>query len=151
MPSSPLFEDFYEGRDFRTPGRTIDMSDILMFAGLTGDHHPLHTDAEYAQKTQFGRRMAHGPLIYSMAVGLVALSDFYGDAILATKESQELRLLRPVFPEDTIYVELHVVTAVPTSKPAVGLLTVANMVVNQQAESIMSFRQVFTVRRGPST
>jgi 3-hydroxybutyryl-CoA dehydratase len=152
MPSADdvAFEDFFVGREVTTAGRTIEMSDILTFAGLTGDHYRLHTDEEFAAKTQFGTRIAHGPLTYAMAVGLIALSNFYGDAIVAMKECQELRALSPVFPGDTIHVEASVVAAEPSKRPETGVLTVHYSVVNQKGEQVMTFRMVLLARRRTS-
>jgi len=141
------FEDYYVGQEIRTAGRTIEMSDILAFAGLTGDHYPLHTDEEFAATTPFGTRVAHGPLTYAMAVGLIALSNFYGHAVLAMRECQELRARRPVFPGDTIHVEATVTGHEPSSRPEAGIMTVHYSVVNQKAEQVMTFRMVVLVRR----
>lgn len=139
-------EDYYVGQQVRTSGRTIEMSDILAFAGLTGDHYPLHTDQEFAARTQFGGRIAHGPLTYAMAVGLIALSNFYGDAVIAMKECQELRALRAVFPGDTVHVEATV-ESVELSRPESGVMAVHYSVINQRDERVMTFRMVLFVRR----
>src|SRR5579859_3818807 len=80
------FEDFPPGTAVVSPGRTIEAADINAFAGLTGDFYPLHVDEEAARATRFGGRIAHGPLTFSMAVGLVGLSGFYGDAVEALLE-----------------------------------------------------------------
>ena len=59
------FDELEAGQSFRTYGRTITESDLTGFAGLTGDHHPLHTDAEWAARSRFGGRIAHGMLLLS--------------------------------------------------------------------------------------
>jgi 3-hydroxybutyryl-CoA dehydratase len=143
----PAFEDYAVGQQVRTAGRTIEMSDILTFAGLTGDHYPLHTDEEYAAQTQFGTRIAHGPLTFAMAIGLIALSNFYGDCIVAMKECQQLRARLPVFPGDTIHVEASVAAVEPSRRPDAGVLTMHYSVVNQKAEEVMTFRMVLLARR----
>src|SRR3972149_1929833 len=43
-----------------TVRRTVSESDVYLFAGLTGDHSPNHTDEEYMRRTRYGRRIAHG-------------------------------------------------------------------------------------------
>jgi len=141
------FEDFTVGTAITTAGRTIEMSDILAFAGLTGDHYRLHTDEEFAKNTPFGTRVAHGPLTYAMAVGLIALSGFYGDAILAMKECQSLRARRPVKPGDTIHVEASVVRAEDGKRPDAGVITVHYDVINQSGETVMTFDMVLLARR----
>src|ERR1035437_6531339 len=57
--------------EFESPARTVTESDIVMYAGLSGDYNPLHINEEYAKQTQFGTRIAHGPLVYGIATGLL--------------------------------------------------------------------------------
>jgi 3-hydroxybutyryl-CoA dehydratase len=141
------FEDFAAGDVIETNGRTIEMSDILSFAGLTGDHYPLHTDEEFARRTRFGGRIAHGPLTFSIAVGLVALSGFYGNAIVALLECQDLKALAPVRPGDTIRVRAEVASTEPGANEKYGKLSVDYHVVNQDDVEVMSFHWVMLARR----
>ena len=141
------FEDFTVGTTIVSPGRTIEAADINAFAGLTGDFYPLHVDEEKARETRFGGRIAHGPLTFSMAVGLVGLSGFYGDAVEALLGVDELRAHRPVFPGDTIRVHVTVTGAEPGAKPRFGKLTLAYSVRNQRAEEVMTFTFVVLMRR----
>src|SRR3989304_5247396 len=75
MPSNTLtargrfFEEFTAGQRYTTPGRTVTESDIVTFAGLTGDFNSIHTDAVYAKTSSFGERVAPGMLGTSFAVG----------------------------------------------------------------------------------
>ena len=85
-PLDRTFDDFVLGEVVLTRGRTVDIGDLTAFAGLTGDHYPLHTDEEYCKGTRFGTRIAHGPLIFAFAVGLVGMTGFYGNAIVALVE-----------------------------------------------------------------
>jgi acyl dehydratase len=74
--SNPFALDFDElegGERFVTRGRTITESDVVSFAGLTGDFHPQHTDAAWAAGSRFGERIAHGMMVMSYAIGLVPL------------------------------------------------------------------------------
>jgi 3-hydroxybutyryl-CoA dehydratase len=141
------FEDFTVGDEIVTNGRTVEMADILAFAGLTGDHYPLHTDEVFAQGTRFGGRIAHGPLTFSIAVGLVALSGFYAHAIEALKECQNLRALAPVRPGDTIRVRAEVVGTEEGRNPKYGTLRVDYHVLNQDDVEVMSFHWVMLARR----
>ncbi|WP_181780278.1 MaoC family dehydratase [Pseudonocardia pini] len=143
------FDDFAVGDSVVTAGRTVDIGDITAFAGLTGDHYPLHTDEEFARSTQFGGRIAHGPLTYGFAVGLVGLSGFLGDAIVAFVETQNLRALAPVRPGDTLRVRAEVVEAVPGHKPHYGTVHIDYSVLNQKDEEVMRFRFVLRARRIP--
>jgi acyl dehydratase len=142
-----FFDDFAFGDEVVTAGRTVDIGDISLFAGLTGDHYPLHTDEEQCRRTPFGGRIAHGPLTYGFAVGLVALSGFLGDAIVAFLECQGLRALAPVRPGDTIRVRAVVAEATPSRKPHLGVLHIDYTVLNQKDDEVMRFRMVLLARR----
>lgn len=142
------FDDFAVGDAVLTAGRTVDVGDITTFAGLTGDHYPLHTDEEYCRtSTNFGGRIAHGPLTYGFAVGLVALSGFLGEAIVAFLECQGLRATAPVRPGDTLHVRAVVAEAEPGKKPHYGTLRIDYTVINQKDEEVMQFRMVLLARR----
>ena len=143
------FEDFAVGDTVISPGRTVDVSDISAFAGLTGDHYPLHVNEEYGKSTRFGGRIAHGPLTFSLAVGQIALSGFLGDAIVAFAECQEMRALAPVYPGDTIRVRAEVAAAETGGKPKYGTLRLDYTVINQKDEDVMRFRMVLLARRRP--
>ena len=146
-PQGKSWEDFSVGDTVVTRGRTIDIGDITNFAGLTGDHYPLHTDEEFARTTRFGTRIAHGPLVFAVAVGLVGMSGFYGNSIVALVEIQGLRALQPVKPGDTLRVHAEVVEAIPRSNPKYGQIAVAYRVENQRAEHVMTFTQVMLASR----
>ena len=88
--------------EFSSRGRTVTEADVLAFAALTGDWHPQHADAEWAARSEFGERIAHGMLIASLAVGLV---DFDPETVLALRRVREVVFKRPVRLGDTIHVE----------------------------------------------
>jgi 3-hydroxybutyryl-CoA dehydratase len=149
-PEQKYFEDFVVGDVIETRGRTIDVADISAFAGLTGDHYPLHTDAEYAAETQFGSRIAHGPLTFSIAVGLVGMTGYYGDAIVALVEITSMRALKPVHPGDTLRVRAEVIDATGREGSRFGSVGVMYSVLNQRQEEVMTFTQSMLARRRPA-
>jgi 3-hydroxybutyryl-CoA dehydratase len=103
--SSPLARDYDElelGERFVTQGRTVTESDIVMFAALSGDQHPQHTDAEWSARSRFGERIAHGMLVLSYAVGLMP---FEPDRVVALRRVADAAFKRPVRIGDTIHVE----------------------------------------------
>lgn len=83
-------------------GRTITESDVVAFAALTGDHHPQHTDADWAARGPFGERIAHGMLVLAYAMGLV---DIDPERIVALRRVDEVVFKRPVAIGDTIHVD----------------------------------------------
>ena len=145
-PQPKWFEDFELGDTMSTRGRTVDIGDITNYAGLTGDHYQLHTDAAFMENNRFGQRIAHGPLTFSLAVGLVGLSGFYGDAIVALVEITGLKAMKPVFAGDTLHV-FATVTEHTASGPKYGTLGVTYSVRNQRDEEVMIFLQTMLAKR----
>ncbi len=107
MTGRLYFEDLQVGMTMTTKGRTITESDIVNFAGLSGDFNPLHTDAEYAAKTEFGQRIAHGALGLSIATGLANQLGFMEGTVIAFT-TLDWKYRAPIFIGDTIHVEITV-------------------------------------------
>ncbi|MEY2893693.1 MAG: hypothetical protein RJA98_3601, partial [Pseudomonadota bacterium] len=105
------------------------------------------TDEAYAAGTRFGTRIAHGPLTFAFAVGLVGMSGFYGNAITALVEVQRLRALKPVVPGDTLKVRGTVVELTSGANPKYGTVHVNYSVLNQREEEVMNFLQIMLARR----
>jgi acyl dehydratase len=145
-PQEKCFEDFELGDTMVTRGRTVDIGDITTFAGLTGDHYQLHTDGAFMEKGRFGQRIAHGPLTFSLAVGLVGLSGFYGDAIAALVEITGLKATKPVFAGDTLHVVAEV-TQLDASGTKYGTIAVMYSVRNQAGDEVMTFLQSMLAKR----
>ncbi len=105
-PSDALFARSFdaltEGDRFSTAARAITDADVLAFAELTGDRHPLHTDDAFAAAGPFGRRVAHGLLVLSAAAGLVPLDP---RRVLALRRVGDAVFKRPVFCGDEIHVD----------------------------------------------
>jgi len=126
-----LFQRYFDalepGERFTTRGRTITESDVATFAGLTGDRHPLHTDAVWAQDGPFGERVAHGLLVVGCAAGLVP---FDPDRVIALRRLRDVVFKRPVRLGDTIRVEGVVAQLAPVGEEA-GLVVCDWRVRNQ--------------------
>jgi acyl dehydratase len=148
-PEERYFEDFALGDVIETRGRTLDTADFNAFAGLTGDHYPLHIDEEFCKGTRFGSRIAHGPLTQSVAIGLVGMTGYYGNGIVALLELRRLRALAPVHAGDTITVRAEVSGHEEGESARFGELTVNYSVRNQRQEEVMVFEQVMLARRRP--
>ena len=123
------FDALEPGERFATRGRTITESDVATFAGLTGDRHPLHTDAVWAQGGPFGERVAHGLLVVGCAAGLVP---FDPERVIALRRLRDVVFKRPVRLGDTIRVEGVVAQLAPISDEA-GLVVCDWRVRNQDS------------------
>jgi len=139
MTQQKYGDDFPVGFTFNTTAITVTEAHIVNWAGLTMDFYPLHMDREYAAKSVFKERIAHGPLIFGMAVGLVAMSGVGGDAAMAWLGVDAMKMLAPVKIGDTIYVSVEVVDAKDTSKPDRCVHTWRYHVKNQRDEEVLVF------------
>ena len=102
------FEEFTVGQSVKTAGRTISEDAIFSFAGLTGDFNQIHTDAAFASKTQFGQRIAHGLLGMSISVGLIMQTGLLEGTVLAFREIQDWKFVKPFFIGDTVHAILTI-------------------------------------------
>lgn len=120
-------------------GITITDAHLVNWAGLTMDFYPLHMDEEHAKKTPFGTRIAHGPLIFAMAIGLAYIVGLYADSIIAWLGLENMRIPRPTKIGDTIRVEIEVKEKRETSKLERGIGVFTYTVKNQRDEDVMIF------------
>lgn len=138
MPTK-YWDDFKVGDKVVSQGITITDAHLVNWAGLTLDFYSLHMDEEHAKKTPFGTRIAHGPLIFAMAIGLAYIAGFYKDSIIAWLGLENMRIPRPTNIGDTIRVELEVKEKRETSKPERGIGVITYTVKNQRDEDVMTF------------
>ena len=138
------FDELEVGERFATPGRTIREADITGFATLTGDTHPQHTDAEWAEASRFGERIAHGLLVLSCAAGLVP---FDPDRVVALRKVGDAVFKAPVKIGDTVHVEGEV-----TKKRELdddhGLVECRWKVLNHDAKTVLRVSVEVVWRRG---
>lgn len=128
--------------------RTITETDIVTFAMFTGDWHPIHTDVGYAEADpRFGQRIAHGALVFSVALGLV---EFRPAAMKAFYGVEHLRFVAPTYIGDTLHVETEVLAVEPKG-PADGVVTSRFTVRKQNgAEVLVATLKTLVVREGSS-
>jgi len=131
--------DFQVDDTYTTPRITVTETHVVNWAGLTMDFYPLHMDKEYAEQTEFGERLAHGPMIFALAVGLVAQAGFGGDAVIAWLGVDNMRMKAPVRILDTITVIVRVMNSRLTKDPRKGVQTWQYSVRNQRDEEVMVF------------
>ena len=133
-----------DGAEFTTRGRTITESDLTSFSALTGDWHPQHCDAEWAARSRFSGRVAHGMLVLSYAVGLMP---FDPARVVALRGLEQATFKRPVAIGDTIRVKCRVQSTRPLDGEN-GLVTLALRVVNQHGRAVALARVQAVCRQG---
>ena len=131
------FEEFEPGMRIVTPGRTITESDIVAFAGLTGDFNQIHTDAVYSAASPFGQRVAHGLLGLSIASGLGTRTGVLEGTVMAFREINEWKFVKPVFIGDTIHVVMEVTETKAMARIGGGAVVLKLDVQNQKDEVLM--------------
>jgi 3-hydroxybutyryl-CoA dehydratase len=139
-PSRPrglYFEEFEPGLRITTPGRTITESDIVGFAGMTGDYNLIHTDAVYSASSPFGQRVAHGLLGLSIASGLGTRTGVLEGTVMAFREINEWKFVKPIFIGDTIHVVMEVTEAKAMPRIGGGAVVLKLDVLNQKDEIVM--------------
>jgi acyl dehydratase len=136
--------DVYEHR----PGRTLTETDNTWFTLLTMNNHPLHFDAVYAAKSEFGKPLVNSCLTLSIVVGM-SVSDVSYKAI-GNLGWNDIKLTAPVFAGDTLYAESEVVAKRESkSRPTQGIVTVKTRGVNQDDVEVISYeRTVLVPKRG---
>lgn len=125
------FEDFSIGERLISAERKISAIDIDTFAQLTGDHNPLHLDAAYAQANWYGRRVAHGLLVQSIASGLLVADGLLNGTAVGLRQIN-CKLRAPVFIDDTLHVASEVVEKKAIQRLNVGNILIKFRVINQE-------------------
>ena len=143
------WEEWEINAEFKSSARTVTEADIVMFAGLSGDYNPLHIDEEFCKKTQFGTRIAHGPLVYAIAAGLLFQLHLYDDTLIAFLGFDSLKFTKPVKAGDTIHARIKVLEKRETSNPERGVMKRQLQVFNQRGEMVQDAIQAFLLKRKP--
>jgi acyl dehydratase len=131
------FEDMVVGQTYTSPRRTISETDIVQFAGLTGDYNPLHTDDIFAAASGFGQRIAHGPMLVGIAFGLLSRVGVLDGTALALLEIA-WTFPAAVKPQDTIHVQATVANARLSRKKDRGVIQLNIEIVNQHGKTVQA-------------
>ena len=142
-----FFEYFKKGQIIEHQlSKTIFESDNNFFSLLTMNHHPVHTNIDYATKNQHGKVLVVGTLVFSIVVG-ITVPDISGKAI-ANLGYEEVKHLGPVFINDTLYARTKVLDIIPSkSKNDRGIVYVETIAFNQNNEDVLSFRRKVLIKR----
>jgi len=129
------YEDFHTGQEFATKSRTVTEADVVNFAALSWDTNPLHTDREFAARTIFGERIAHGLLGIVIHSGLSQMLGIMEGTLLAFL-GMTWEFLGPIRIGDTVHVVQRVKEMREASKPDRGLITFEKELINQRGEIV---------------
>jgi acyl dehydratase len=146
MEQQLFLDDFSPGQKYPGAARTVGEADVLSFAALTGDRHPIHYDAEYAKATRFGRPIVHGLHLMSLtALGATPLSERLRDAMVAFVD-HSARFLKPVFLGDEVRSEFEVEEVERKAGRDFGRLQLAVRLLDDRGETILEGRHVYLIR-----
>jgi acyl dehydratase len=145
---SQFFEDYPTGGVRTSPPRTITEADIRRHAEETGDFHPIHLDAAFAATQEFRQRIAHGTLVFAIAVGQTA-AEINREAF--SYGYDRLRFIRPVFIGDTLTARCTVREKRDDPKrPRHGFVVELVESINQRGETVLAAEHLLLVRRRPA-
>jgi acyl dehydratase len=148
QPRGRYFEEFEIGDSVETAARTVTESDVVRFAGLSGDYNQLHTDAEYAKDTMFGERIAHGLLGLSIVSGLSAQLGFAEGTVEAFM-GLDWRFRNPIKFGDTIRAQLEVTRKKEMARLGGGFVIFDVVVLNQRDETVQKGSWTLLIRSAP--
>jgi acyl dehydratase len=144
MEQIEFFEDYLVGAQRNTSGRTITETDIVVHAGHSGDFFPHHVDAEFARKTPFGQRIAHGTMTFAIGVGLTASQI---NPVAFTYGYDRLRFPKPVFIGDTIHTRVTIKSKEEDAKrPGFGRVVEGCEVLNQRGDVVLYCEHILIVQ-----
>ena len=135
-PVDLYYEDIVVGAELESPAHTITQADILKFAEVTLDDHPLHVDEEFCRNTPFGRPIAHGLFGLALIDGLKGLLKIYEHTSIASLGWDKVRFRAPFFPDDTVRVKFRFINKRESRKPDRGVVTEAVYLINQNDEVV---------------
>jgi itaconyl-CoA hydratase len=144
-----VFEDFEVGDVYKHPlGRTVIAADNIWFTCLTMNTNPIHFDAEYASRTEFGKPLVNSCFTLALVTGQ-SVTDLTVNAV-ANLGWDEVKLPHPVFEGDTIRSKSEVLEIRESkSRPNAGIVRVKTTGMNQQGVPVIEFTRTFLIwKRG---
>ena len=145
------YEDLTVGKEFLTPGRTVTETDVVLFASITGDNNPQHTDEHFCRQSIFGTRIAHGLLSLSIAQGLFQRLGLTSSHALAYMGISNCRFTAPVKLGDTVYCKAKVLDKKESKKPDRGPVVFELLLYNERDELVLSSEHMILIQKRGST
>jgi Acyl dehydratase len=141
------FEEFEEGQEFISVGRTVTESDFVMHSALSGDWTELHTNKEYAQEQEFGERIAHGPMTFVQATGFVYRTGIVERTAYAFLGMNYMDLPNPVNIGDTLQLEMVVSNKKEVGRDDVGMVVLDTGMENQNGTTVFEGDMKFLIKK----
>ncbi|MEF8784971.1 MAG: MaoC/PaaZ C-terminal domain-containing protein [Haloarculaceae archaeon] len=141
------YEDFEEGKEFISVGRTVTESDFVMHSALSGDWTELHTNKEYAEEQDFGERIAHGPMTFVQATGFVYRTGIVERTAYAFLGMNYMDLPNPVNIGDTLQLEMVVSNKKEVGRDDVGLVVLDTEMENQDGTTVFEGDMKFLIKK----
>lgn len=130
------FEDYEVGQEFRSAGRTVTESDVVTQSMLSGDWTEFHTNEAYASESFFGERIVHGPLTFSIGIGLMFRCGFLEKTTAGLASMDDVAFVEPLPIGETVHVELEVRSVHDVSREDAGLIDLAMDVVTEAGTTV---------------
>ena len=137
-PRGKYFEEFAVGDLFITPRRTVTQTDIVNFAGVSGDFNAPHMDHEFCRTQPYGEPIAHGPLVLAISTGLLCQSGLNDGTLVAMLGVDKWRIHSPVKHGDTLHVTTQVTHTRLSSKGDRGIVSFYREILNQHGTAVHS-------------
>ncbi|HUS95021.1 MAG TPA: MaoC/PaaZ C-terminal domain-containing protein [Patescibacteria group bacterium] len=147
-PRGQYYEAFEIGQTLVTAGRTITESDIVNFAGISGDFNQMHVDAQYAAAGEFGQRVAHGLLVVSIVTGLIVQTGLMEGTVLAFREL-DWKFSQAVFIGDTVRAKIEITGLKALPRLGGGSINAKITVLNQNDQAVHRGNMVLLMRSEP--
>lgn len=150
--SGKYFEEFSVGMQFDHPwSRTVTETDNVLFSTLTMNPQPLHLDAHFAARTEFGQRLVNSLFTLGLLIGMTVNDTTLGTTI-ANLGMSEVRFPKPVFHGDTLKARTIVEAARPSnSRPDAGIVEFRHVAINQRGEEVATCRRAALMKRKPTS
>ena len=143
------FEEFHVGETISTQARAVTDSDIMTFAALTADNNRIHTDAEFSRTGPFGKRISHGLLGLSIASGLLWQTGILDGTVIAFREINEWKFVKPIFIDDIVHAELEALETKALPRIGGGSVIVGVELKNQDNDVCMRGKWTLLVMSRP--
>ncbi len=129
-----FFDDVEVGQKWESSGRTVTETDVVRFAGLSGDFNPIHMDHEFAKTTAYGRPIAHGLLVWAISSGLSSMTPPMRTLAFVSVSDWQFKL--PVYIGDTLRVQTRVLEKEERARGRRGTIAWRRTILNQEAQVV---------------